>query len=394
MFKKDKVSNKELDIRSLNIILKTGKKLIKVFYYVIIISLLLLITYVLKEWKILGFIGNLIKVISPIFIGLLIAWLLDPVADKFEEKKIPRVLGCIIIYLILIAIIVTFFYLVIPTFTSQITDFASTLPDIIKNLAKNLDKFLDGISVKFGLDTADIEKEIFKYLSAISKDISTNLPTTLISIGKAIISGSVSFVLGLMIGFYMLWDFDKIKKNLESLLPYRWRKGYHELTDRLNNQLRKYIQGVLLVMLLVFITQAIGLTLAGLEAPLIFALFCALTDIIPYFGPYIGAIPAIIVGFTISPLTGICVIIAIVIVQLLENNFYQPLIMGKTMSLHPITIMLGLLIFEHFFGILGMVVATPVIACCKVIIKFINEKLKIHDRIIGEPIEEKPNEAK
>ena len=222
----------------------------------------------------------------------------------------------------------------------------------------------------------------------MSKDITTNLPTTLFNIGKGIINGSISFVLGLMIGFYMLWDFDKIKKNLENLMPYKWRNGYHDLTDRLNNQLRKYIQGVFMVMCLVFVTQSIGLTLAGLEAPLIFALFCAITDIIPYFGPYIGAIPAIIVGFTISPLTGICVIISIIIVQLLENNFYQPLIMGKTMSLHPITIIVGLLIFQHFFGIIGMVVATPVIACLKVIVKFINEKLGLLEKALGEEKEE------
>jgi len=389
MFKKEKVSNKEIDLKSLNTILKTGKKLVNVFYFVIVISLLLLITYVLKEWKIFNFLGELLKVISPIFIGFLIAWLLDPVVDKIEAKKVPRVLGCIIIYIILIALIVLFFYLVIPTFTTQIYDFISTLPDIFKNLAKNLDKFLDGISYKFGLDTADIEKEIFAYLTELSKDISTNLPTTLFNIGKGIVNGSISFVLGLMIGFYMLWDFDKIKKNLENFMPYKWRDGYRDLTDRLNNQLRKYIQGIFLVMVLVFITQSIGLTLAGLEAPLIFALFCAITDIIPYFGPYIGAIPAIIVGFTISPLTGICVIISIIIVQLLENNFYQPLIMGKTMSLHPITIILGLLIFQHFFGIIGMVVATPVIACLKVIIKFINEKLGLLDKILGEKEEEK-----
>ena len=388
MFKKEKVSSKEIDIKSLNTILKTGKKLINVFYFVIIIALVLLVTYVLKEWKVLGFIGELLRVISPIFIGFLIAWLLDPVVDKMELKKIPRVLGCIIVYLILIAIIVLFFYLVIPNFTVQITEFISTLPDIFKDLAKNLDKFLDGISYKFGLDTADIEKEIFAYLTELSKDITTNLPTTLFNIGKGIINGSISFVLGLMIGFYMLWDFDKIKKNLENLMPYKWRNGYHDLTDRLNNQLRNYIQGVFMVMCLVFVTQSIGLTLAGLEAPLIFALFCAITDIIPYFGPYIGAIPAIIVGFTISPLTGICVIISIIIVQLLENNFYQPLIMGKTMSLHPITIIVGLLIFQHFFGIIGMVVATPVIACLKVIVKFINEKLGLLEKALGEEKEE------
>ena len=384
MLKKEKVSSKELDLRSLNIILKTSKKLINVFYFVIIIALVLLITYVLKEWKILGFLGEFIKVISPIFIGFILAWLLDPVVDKIEAKKVPRVIGCIIVYLVLIATIILFFYLIIPNFTTQIYEFISTLPDIIKNLAKTLDKFLDGISMKFGFETSEIEKEIIAYLTDLSKNITTNLPTTLFNIGKGIISGSISFILGLMIGFYMLWDYDKIKVNLEKLIPYKWRNSYKDLTDRLNNQLRKYIQGVLLVMILVFITQAIGLTLAGLEAPLIFAFFCAVTDIIPYFGPYIGAIPAIIVGFTISPLTGICVIIAIIIVQLLENNFYQPLIMGKTMSLHPITIMLGLLIFQHFFGILGMVVATPVIASLKVIIKFINEKLGLLDKILGE----------
>ena len=127
-------------------------------------------------------------------------------------------------------------------------------------------------------------------------------------------------------------------------------------------------------MLLVFITQSIGLTLAGMKGSILFAMFCAVTDIIPYFGPYIGAIPAVIVGFTISPITGICVIISILVVQMLENNFYQPLIMGHTMELHPVTIMLGLLIFGHFFGILGMVIATPVIACLKVFFVFFNEK--------------------
>ena len=179
-------------------------------------------------------------------------------------------------------------------------------------------------------------------------------------------------------------DFNKLNAHIESLLPKKWRKTYKELGERLNNSLRNYIQGLLLVMLLVFITQAVGLTLAGLKAPLIFALFCALTDVIPYFGPYIGAIPAVIVGFAVSPITGICSIVAILVVQLLENNFYQPLIMGHTMKLHPVTIMLGLLIFQHFFGIIGMIVATPVIAAGKVIFTYIDEKINIIGKITGE----------
>ena len=394
MFKKDKVNNKELDIKSLNTILKTGKKLMGVFYFVVVIALILLITYVCKEWKIFGFLGEFLRVISPIFIGFVLAWLLDPVVDKLETKKVPRLLGCIIVYLVLIAVIALFLYLIIPAFGSQVKDFVGTLPDIFKSISKSAETFIDNIGTTLGMNTNDFEEQLYAYMTNLSKDLTTDLPTKLFTIGKGIVSGSLSILLGLMIGFYMLWDYDKLNTNLRKMIPYKWRDGYKELTNRLNNQLRKYIQGVLTVMFLVFITQAIGLTLAGLEAPLIFALFCAVTDIIPYFGPYIGAIPAVIVGFTISPLTGICVIIAIVIVQLLENNFYQPLIMGKTMSLHPITIMLGLLIFQHFFGILGMVVATPVIACFKVIIQFINEKLKIYDKILGEKPEEVQEEVK
>jgi predicted PurR-regulated permease PerM len=167
-------------------------------------------------------------------------------------------------------------------------------------------------------------------------------------------------------------------------MPDSAKEGYKELTDRINTSLRSYVQGVLIVMFLVFVTQCIGLTLAGMKAPILFALFCAVTDVIPYFGPYIGGIPAVIVGFTISPITGICVLVSILVVQLLENNFYQPLIMGHTMKLHPVTIMVGLLIFQHFFGIIGMVVATPVIACFKVLFMFYNERLKLVDRITGE----------
>ena len=182
-----------------------------------------------------------------------------------------------------------------------------------------------------------------------------------------------------MIGFYMLFDFDKINITVINHLPNAWKDNYIELTTRINTSLRKYVQGVFSVMFLVFITQSIGLTLAGLNAPLLFALFCAVTDIIPYFGPYIGAIPVVLVGFTISPTCGVFCIIAIVIVQLLENNFYQPLIMGHTMELHPVIIMISLLIFQHFFGIIGMVVATPVVACLKVIFMFVDEKVHFKD---------------
>jgi len=381
MFKKK--ADKELDVTNLNNIIRTGKRILGIGYFMAIVCLILLGTYLVKEWKILGFIKELIIVISPIFIGFLIAWLFEPLVTKLEKKKIPRIVGCILIYLMIIGILFLISYLFIPSLLSQVKDFVKVAPNIFDNITD----FAMNLITKFGVgnivDISDLKKEITSRLTNFGLGIVSDIPKYIISIGKTIISGGLNFILGLMIGFYLLYDFNKVNKHIYSIIPASWKEGYIELTDRINNSLRSYVQGVLLIMLLVFITQTIGLTIAGMEAPIVFALFCAVTDIIPYFGPYIGGIPAIIVGFTISPITGICVVISIVVVQLLENNFYQPLIMGHTMKLHPVTIMIGLLIFEHFFGIIGMVIATPVIACIKVLIKFINEKFNVIEKITG-----------
>lgn len=384
MFRNKK--EKEIDVTSLNHILRTGKKLINIGYFMAILALIILGTFLIKEWKILRILKEFIIVISPIFIGFLVAWLFEPLVKKLQAKKVPRLLGCILSYLLILGVIFLIAYMFIPSLVTQIKDFVAAAPEIFKELTKFVTNIIEKFDTNHLVNIKDVKKEITSIISNFGMGLVSNLPEYALSIGKTIINGGLNFVLGLMIGFYLLFDFDKVNENIDKMLPKTWKENFRELTKRINTSLRSYVQGVLLVMFLVFLTQSIGLTLAGMEAPLLFALFCAVTDIIPYFGPYIGGIPAVIVGFTISPITGICVLISILVVQLLENNFYQPLIMGHTMQLHPVTIMLGLLIFEHFFGILGMVIATPVIACIKVLLIFVNEKTGIIESITGEEI--------
>ena len=384
MFRNKK--EKEIDVTSLNYILRTGKKLMNIGYFMAILALIILGTFLIKEWKILGILKEFIIVISPIFIGFLVAWLFEPLVKKLQAKKVPRLLGCILSYLLILGVIFLIAYMFIPSLVTQIKDFVAAAPEIFKELTKFVTNIIEKFDTNHLINIKDVKKEITSIISNFGMGLVSNLPEYALSIGKSIINGGLNFVLGLMIGFYLLFDFDKVNENIDKMLPKTWKENFRELTKRINTSLRSYVQGVLLVMFLVFLTQSIGLTLAGMEAPLLFALFCAVTDIIPYFGPYIGGIPAVIVGFTISPITGICVLISILVVQLLENNFYQPLIMGHTMQLHPVTIMLGLLIFEHFFGILGMVIATPVIACIKVLLIFVNEKTGIIESITGEEI--------
>ena len=370
----------ELDIEGLNGVISTSNKILKVGFIIVVIALVSLILSLMKQLNILKILKEIFIVISPVFIGLIIAWLFDPVVKFLQKKKMPRVAACILVYLIFIGLLVLFFALLTPSLIEQVKDFIATIPSILVEFKKVVNNVLN-VFGNGSFDTNMIKEQVYIHLENFGTGLTTKLPNMLLGCGKSRVSGGMFLILGIMIGFYMLYDFDKVNDVIYEFVPKRYLSDAKELMSRVNHSLRGYVTGVLTVMLLVFITQSIGLTLAGLKAPLIFAFFCAITDVIPYFGPYIGAIPAVLVGFTISPIVGICCIISIIVVQLLENNFYQPLIMGHAMSLHPVTIMLGLLIFEHFFGIIGMIIATPVIATIKVVFTFIDEKIEVMQKL-------------
>ena len=114
--------DKEVDVASLNEILEIGKRLIHIIYIVTIVVLVLLATSILREWKLFSILGELLVVISPLFIGIVIAWLFDPFVTWLQSKKIPRILGCIIAYLLLITILFTIMYAFIPLFIDQLGD--------------------------------------------------------------------------------------------------------------------------------------------------------------------------------------------------------------------------------------------------------------------------------
>ena len=368
MFRKNK--DNELDYRAINKFFNTSNNLLKFVLALVIILAILLATYLIKEWNILGIIGTILSVISPVFIGFVIAWLLDPLATKLSTKM-PRVVACILTYLIIFGSLILILAFTVPTLSSSVSEIVNVIPDIVDNAQD----FASDVLEKFG-DSKQVESyknTMLDKIESVGADFASTLPNSIWNFGKGVISGAANIVLGLMIGFYLLFDFRKFQGHLLSIIPKRWHSNTKDLMGRINGKLRSYVGGVLLVCFLVFITQSIGFSLAGLKAPLLFALFCAITDVIPYIGPWIGGAPAVIVGFTIDPMVGVFCLVSVLVCQLLENNFYQPLIMGKTMKLHPVTIMLGLLLFNYFFGMIGMIVATPVIATIKIIFEFIME---------------------
>ena len=187
--------------------------------------------------------------------------------------------------------------------------------------------------------------------------------------------------MGLIIGLYFSLDFDKIQNHVKNIIPKKHKEDGNKLLHELNTMARGYVSGTLFTSLVVTFLTFIGLIISGIGSPLLFAIFCGITNIIPYFGPYIGGIPTIIVAFSISPMCGIIATITIVLVQTVEGNIINPIIVGKATDIHPITIVLGLLVFQHYFGIIGMIIATPVIGAIKILFNFFNDKYGLIDRI-------------
>jgi len=157
----------------------------------------------------------------------------------------------------------------------------------------------------------------------------------------------------------------------------KYRASTHALFKDISEQIFSFVKGTGLIAILVFAVSAICFGISGLKAAVFFALWNAVTNIIPYVGPYIGGIPIIAVAFATDYRLGIIITVVVIAIQLIESYILHPIVMSKTMKLHPVTIILGLLIFGHFFGIIGMVIATPLTAIIKTIWLFLNDKFKI-----------------
>ena len=374
-----KFKSKDVNVEEVNAVLSLTKRILKLLYIVMIVAIVFLASILLKEWGILKFIKTLLTVISPLFIGFIIAWLFNPAVKKLEKKKIPRIAGSLIIYAIFLIFLVVFIKVLVPTVYEQLNEFVGNVPEIFKEVKGATNKFFESINDMNGIDITSVKNNLFKTLEEWFEGFTTSLPEFILGIVTSFFSKLMTIGFGLIIGLYMLFDFDAISKHLINLMPKKWKEDSERLLDSISTEVRKCVNGTFTVALMVFIADSIGFAIVGLQAPILFGLFCGITDLIPYVGPYIGGAAAVVIGFSQSTFIGIMTLVVVVIVQCIENFILQPLIMSKTMKLHPVTIIIGLLIFQHFFGILGMILATPTIALLKVVFYFVAEKINLFD---------------
>lgn len=372
-----KEKTQEIDTKKLNDVIGLSKKILKIMYGLFIILAIYVALILFKELNIGSTLATIIGILTPLFIGLVIAWLFDPFVKKLKKKGIRRSLGATIVYIVFAIILVIVIGSIIPILVDQINDFAKSLPSVFDSVKNWITNIFDKLNNIENFDAMSMRDEIFKKIETFAVTITSSLPETLISGVKSFFSGIGTFIIGLIIGFYLLVSFDNANELLITWLPKKVQNDTRDLLNEVNTSLRKFIRGAVYDCGLVFLVTSIGFLLIGLKSPLLFGLFCGITNVIPYAGPYIGGAPAVIVGFSQGPITGILTLVVIAVVQFLEGNLLQPVIMSKTTKLHPVTIMLGLLVFGHFFGIIGMVISTPVIAATKTIIIYFAEKFEL-----------------
>lgn len=361
---------KEIDSKEVNEVVTLTKKILKILYIAMIVAIILAGTVIIKNLKLWPLLLTFLKLLSPLFIGFVIAWLFNPVVKKLNDKGIPRIWGSIIVYTGLILFIFIFLKLLIPTMYNQVNDLIANLPAILSKFETFIDDAIAKISIS-GMDLTATKDNLFNSIGDSLVKYTSSLPNSIISILGNLLSGVGTILISLVVGLYMLFDFDSIAKHFLKLIPNKNKYEVEVLITNIGKEVRKTVSGTLLVAFMVFLCDTIGFAIAGLNAPLLFGLFCGITDLIPYIGPYIGGAAAVIVGFSQGSITGITILIICIAVQLVENYILQPIVMSKTTQLHPVTIMIGLLIFNHYFGILGMIIATPCIALFKVILRFI-----------------------
>lgn len=377
-------NGKKINTKKVNQLLTTGNKILKILFILFIILLVYVVTIIIREWNILHFFGKIFSIISPLFIGWFIAWLVNPFVKKLNKRGVKKGLSVAFVYTVLIIFIVGACWMTLGSLGEQMSDLLATIPDIANQVTEWINNLFARLS-DLSLQNLDgIKNSFMDNITGYVLGIQTNLPAMAMNVITSLFSGIGKIALAFLLAFYISYDFDKVSSGFINLFPSKSRNEIEYLLDQLNQSLHSFVSGTLWLSILLFIVSVIGFSIIGLNAPVLISFICVITNLIPYIGPYMGAAVAGVLGFAQGPVIGILTLVFILVVQTLEGNILHPLVMSKKMNLSPITVIISLLIFEYMFGIIGMIVAMPIVAILKIIYVFLDEKYNFFGFITGE----------
>lgn len=311
---------------------------------------------------VIGFVWLIRDVLFLLLISIVLAAAFDPWVDWFQKKKIPRAVSILVIYIILIGLFSMAVGLMVPVVVEQLSE-----------LTKNLPGYLTHFSSWF----SDLQKYFLQYgvlddLTAVLTNWQSSLGQStggLFSLLGGVFGGLFSLFSVMVMTFYMIIEEDNTKKFIKSICPKKFQGYLVELMDRISIRMGYWLRGQLILSFVVGLLVYIGLSILGIKYAFVLALIAAVTEIIPYVGPIIGAIPGVLLAFTVSPITGVFAIIIYFTIQQLENSFLTPRIMSKASGLNPVIVILAILVGAKMGGPVGAIIAIPVAIILSIFLK-------------------------
>lgn len=309
---------------------------------------------------------------APIIVSLVLFYLFNPIVNMMERYRIPRLLGITIIYVAIVGIITLIVNLLIPIIGSQIESFIKNTPNYLHKITRSLDKLnnntiLSGYMGQVNEWLESAQKKIPSMVSDYSDGFGSKLATFAEAVANiGIVIGTTPFVL-----FFMLKDGHKFKDYTTKIMPPKFRKDFHDLLEKMSVQVGSYIQGQIIVSFCIGLLLFIGYSIIGLKYALVLASIAAVTSVVPYLGPTIAISPAIVIAIITSPLMLLKLAVVWTLVQFFEGHFISPNVMGKTLKIHPLTIIFILLCAGNLMGIVGVIIGIPLYAVLKVLVSHI-----------------------
>jgi len=300
------------------------------------------------------------------FVSLVFSSALDPWVDRLKQKGIPRSASVLAIYFIFFAVLGGVLYLITPVIIKEVNGISSNLPqyfDALFSKYSNLREY----SLKYGI--LDNVTGSFDVFTGYLQNTASGVFFTLFSI----FGGIFSFALVLVLTFYMVVEESAIKKLVWSLAPAKHQAYLMHLVNRMQLKMGYWLRGQLIIALSLAIMAYVGLEILGVNYAAVLAILVGMLSFIPYMGAIFGAIPAVFIAFTQSPVLAVLAVILFYIIYFIEGNFLQPKIMQKAVGLNPIISIMAIMAGFKLAGIFGALLSIPVSTALAVFIKDVFE---------------------
>ncbi|SIT54457.1 Membrane protein [Mesorhizobium prunaredense] len=312
-------------------------------------------------------------ILLPFVAGMVLAYFLDPVADRLQRLGLSRLMATIVILFAFIVVLVLAFVILIPVLASQMADFASKLPEYLTRLQSLITSFDPRwLEEQFGVDANGLREGLNSLLTS-GFGLLTTVFTSIWSSGVALVSVVSLFVVTPVVAFYMLLDWDRMVAIVDSWVPRDYVQTVRAIANDINTATAGFVRGQGTLCLVLGAMYATGLTLTGLNFGILIGLFAGLISFIPYVGSLTGLVLAVGVAFVQfwPDWTMVAAVAGVFFVgQFIEGNILQPRLVGKSVGLHPVWLMFSLFAFGALFGFVGLLIAVPASAAVAVLARF------------------------